>query len=313
MPQTIQSISFQENKISLVQAEVDDHNITIQKAQNSSLPLGINLRNVENPELVAATSNHFISLTEELGLNTEHVRFLLPANFLLIKKVFVDSSVPEEKYGDFVKGEISQVLTHSTEDYLIYMPEYHNENNDLKELLVVVFKKAFRNFFLQVAEKANFHLENISVSCFTVDELFRKFFTNQMGKHLLVNFSEYGYHLIISDEKKFLNTLFKPYSKALQKVNRLNDEEILNSFDTMLKEIQSPAPLDQPLHSISQIFLFGSYFKEHWLEPIQSRSAIPAQLLNPVETSEWRIVLQQDVISPADAYRYVEPLSNLLD
>ena len=59
-----------------------------------------------------------------------------------------------------------------------------------------------------------------------MDDLFKKFFPDQIGQSLLVNFTERGYELIICDNKNFLNFLYKPYSKSLQSIEQLDDEEL---------------------------------------------------------------------------------------
>ena len=65
-----------------------------------------------------------------------------------------------------------------------------------------------------------------------------------------------------------------------------------------------------PVYSISQVFLFGSYFKAHWLENLQSQSGLTLKILNPTDTTEWQI-LSEDNGFDSPAYRFVEPLSNI--
>jgi len=313
MSQTIQSFCFQENQISWIQAEVDNHNITIQKAKESPLPLEITLNNINLPDTVNTIANHLNSLTGSKSPNPENVRFLLTGKFMMIKKVLVDNTIPEAKYGDFVKGEINQILTNSSDENMIYLPEYSVTRDNLKEILVVVFKKDILNFFKGIAKAAHLRLSQISVNCFSIDELYRKFYVDQIGQSLLVNFSERGFEFVISDEKNFLNFSYKPYSKTLQSITKLKDEDVLNAFTNVLEDIQSPNLIDNAIYSISKIFLFGNYFNINWLDNLQSQLDIPIQTLNPTESNNWRIIFNENSFNQAEAYRYVEPLSNLFE
>jgi Tfp pilus assembly PilM family ATPase len=313
MSQTIQSFCFQEKQISYIQAKIDDHNITIEKAKESLLPLEITLDNINLPDTVDKISHHLNSLTGSEDSLPKNVRFLLTGKFMLIKKVLVDNAVPEAKYGEFVKGEMNQVLTNSIDEYLMYLPEYSVTRNGYKEILVVVFKQEILNFFKRIAEAAHLRLSQISVNCFSIDDLYRKLYADQTGQSLLVNFSERGFELIISNEKNFLNFSFKPYSSKLEPITQLVEEDVLNSLISALKDIQSPILVDKPIYSISTIFLFGNYFKPEWLESLQSKLDVPVQILNPTESNEWRINYAETSFDQSEAYRYVEPISNLFE
>jgi hypothetical protein len=151
----------------------------------------------------------------------------------------------------------------------------------------------------------------MSINCFTIDDLFKKFFPDQIGQSLLVNFTERGYELIICDNKNFLNFLYKPYSNSLQSIEQLGDEEILSIFDSVLDEIQTPNKIDNPLYSISQIFVYGNYLKAQWLEILDSQFSIPVQMFNPMNNKIWRVIAEDPSFDPKNAYRFIEPFSNL--
>jgi hypothetical protein len=117
--------------------------------------------------------------------------------------------------------------------------------------------------------------------------------------------------MVISDENNFLNYNFKPYSKSLQSIEQLDENEVISTFATTLEDLQRPGPLEMPVFSISQIFLFGNYFKTQWLESLQKRSRLTLKILNPTATTEWQIISEDTNFTPQNAYRFVEPLSNI--
>jgi len=311
MSEIIQSISFQENKISWIQASINNSKINITRVTESLLPFVINFDNIQKPSTSLQIANHLTTLASSHGITLTNVRFLLSAKFMIVKKVLLDPSIPKDQIKEFVRAEYSQVLTEPCDNYIIYLPEYKGEINGLKETLTIALKKDLFNFFKKIAEEAKFPLSQMSVNCFAVDDFLKRLFPDQIGQRLLVNFTERGYELIISDEKEFLNFLYKPYSKTLQPIEQLDDDEALSIFDTVLEEIQSPGNVDHPLYSISQIYLYGNYFKREWFEILESQFSIPVQMLNPMDTKEWRIIAEDPSFDPKKAYRFVEPFSNL--
>ena len=311
MSEIIQSISFQANKISWIQASINNSKINITRVIESLLPFVLNIDNIKKPSTSLQIANHLTTIASNHGITLNNVRFLLSAKFMIVKKVLLDPSIPKDQMKEFVRAEYSQILTEPCDDYIIYLPENRGNVNGLSQILTIALKKDLFNFFKKIADEANFPLSQMSVNCFAVDDFLTKLFPDQIGQRLLVNFTERGYELIISDDKKFQNFLFKPYSKSLQPIEQLDDDEVLSIFDTVLEEIQSPSIVDHPLYSISQIYLYGSYFKREWLEILESQFSIPVQMLNPMDTREWRIIAEDPSFDPKKAYRFVEPFSNL--
>jgi len=311
MSEIIQSISFQENKISWIQASINNSKINISRVSESLLPFVINFDNIKKSSTSLQIANHINTLASSHGITMNNVRFLLSAKFMIVKKVLLDQSIPKNQVKEFIRAEYSQILTEPCDDYIIYLPQNNANTTGLNPILTIALKKDLFNFFKKIAEEANFPLSQMSVNCFAVDDFLTKLFPDQIGQRLLVNFTERGYELIISDNNQFMNFLYKPYSKALQPIEQLDDDEVLSVFDTVLEEIQSPSILNHPLYSISRIYLYGNYFKREWLEILESQFSIPVQMLNPMDTREWRVIAEDPSFDPKKAYRFVEPFSNL--
>jgi len=312
MSEKINSISFQDNRVSWLNAELGDHTITVNRAIESLLPLVINLENIQQATAPTQMANHLRTLASSHDISIENIRFVLPSKFLLVKRILVDQYVTNENFREIVMDEMSQILSESSDNYYIYTPEFQSTNENYREIISVAFKKQILQFFQDIASKADITPDQILVNCFTVDSLFRKFFPDQIGQSLLANFSERGYEIVISDEKNFLTTIFKPYSKSLMSIEQLDDEEILSMFDSIIEEIQIPGSIGNPIYSISQIYLYGSYFKPQWLDMLRSQFSIPVHTLNPMDTREWRLITNDPAFNPDEAYRFVEPLSTLI-
>jgi hypothetical protein len=314
MGDTINSICFKENNITWVQAEIDSsQRITIKKVVESPLPFIINYDNIQKPTTALQIANHIKSLANTNEIDFQNMRFLLSAKFAIIKKVQVDQYIPQEQYSLLLRTELSNLLTDVIDDYLVYEPDYVREgkSNSLKELLAVSIRKDFFNFIQQIATEANLSVDRISLNCFSIDEIYRRFFPNLMGQSLLVNFAERGFEFVISDESNFLNYIYKPYSKSLQNIDQLDEKEILSNFTTIVDHIQHPDTVDLPLYSFSHIFLFGSYLKPDWLNVLNQEFSIPVKIFDPASATEWEIIATDENFDTPGTYRFVEPLSNI--
>lgn len=308
----IQSIAFHENKVNWVQAAVTEQSVVVQRAVESLLPLVINYENLNKSTAALQIANHLKSVAKAHDFEPDDVRFVISGSFVFIKKILVNQTIPEENYQDVAEFELDHILADAIEQFFLYFPEYEGEQNHMRQVLTVAVRRDLLKFFQEVGKESGFNLKAINLNCFTVDELFRRLYPNEIGQTLLVNFTNKGYEFIISDEKKFLDFLFKPYSRTLQDIELLDEDELLSVFDTVLEEVQKSGPGDSPLYSISQIYVFGAYFKPQWLEILQTQTNIPIKIFNPLKTAEQQIISQDPGFSSAEAFRFVEPLSNLL-
>lgn len=309
---TVQSISFHENNVSWVEVEVGaSQSATVKKAIESPLPVSINFDNLHKSASAVQIANHLRSLADSHHLGGGETRFLLSARFALVKKILVDQEIPESLYSELARNELNYVFSASTDDYLIYQPQYSREQDALREILTVALRKDLYSFFEEVAREADFTLEKINLNCFTVDNLYHRFFPNLIGQTLLVNFAERGLEIVISDQRDFLDFRFKPYSRSLQTIDQFDQNEVVSIFYNMLAELQQPGRLDAPLYSISQVYLFGSFFKSEWLEQFQDNCNLPLRVLNPTDTAEWQIIVDDTNLNTAGTCRFVEALSNI--
>lgn len=312
MGDLVNSVCFQENNITWVQAEIDgNNNLNIKRVAENPLPFVINFDNLQRPATSLEIASQLKKMREEYGVGDGSVRFLIPARFGMVKKVYVDQYIPQDVHEELVRFELEQTLPASTNDYLIYRPDYSRETNFLQELLTVVVPKNLFAFFREIAEEAQLSVKEINLNCFALDNLYRKLFPNLIGETMLVNFTQHGYELILSDQKNFLNYLYKPYSRNLQSVEQLSDEEIASNFISLVEDIQRPGAVDTPLYSISQIYLFGSFFKPEWLERVTDRGLPTTRILNPTDSTEWQIVFTEPSLNTNELYRFVEPFSNI--
>lgn len=312
MGEIVNSISFQQNTLCWVQVELNaGQSITIQRVVESPLPFVINYDNVQKPTTAVRIANHLNSLIDRNDLGSQHVRFLLSARLGLVRKVLVDHYLPQEMYADMVHTELDSVFTSPLEEFHIYQPDYARRKQSLRELLTVSIRKDVLTYMQQAGKANNFGISHIGLNCFTIDELYRRFFPNLIGQSLLINFAENGFEVIISDEETFLDYFYRPYSKSLQTIEQVTLQDVAATFSELLGEIQQAGPNGMPIYSPAQAFLFGSAFREDMMETLQAQSNVPLRILNPAETTEWQIISNDPTFDSANAFRFVEPLSHI--
>ncbi|RMI24928.1 MAG: hypothetical protein D6681_01820 [Calditrichaeota bacterium] len=310
MGTVISSVAFQENSVSWVQVELEgEQRLTIQRVVESPLPFVINYDNLQKPTPPLQIAKYLNSLAAEKDLYTDHVRFLLSARFGLVKKVLADRTVPEAVYPELVEREMHSIFTDKVEHYQFYYPEYRRSSGALREILTVALRKEALAFFRQIAREAGFVVPQVSLNCFTLDELYRKFFPNLIGQTLLVNFTDQGFETTVSDETDIVECEFVPYSRTMQNIEQLEDKEVLGAFARLLEKFQNPGVTDRPRYSLSQIFVFGAYLQPHWVNELRNQSNIPLRLLKPTDTSVWQITVDDPTFSEIGEHHFVEPLS----
>jgi len=307
----IQSISFQENRVNWLQAKLNGQKIEVQRAIDSLLPLAINYENVNKTTTAIEIANHLKSLVKSHDLEIGSSIFTIPGSYVFIKKIKVDEAISEDNYQEIAEYELGQQLGESLKDFFLYYPDYRNHKDSTIEILAIAFRQELFNLFQKVAEEAGLSLEQINVNCFTLDEFHRQLYPGEIGNTLLVNFTNRGFELTVVDEKRFQDYFFIPYSKSLQSIEQLDDENILSIFDSVLEEVQKNAPGSRPRYSISRIYVFGAYANPAWIDLLRSQTNIPIQLFDPLKSSERQVIVLEQGFNTSEAFRFVEPLSNL--
>ncbi|RMF61633.1 MAG: hypothetical protein D6748_01205 [Calditrichaeota bacterium] len=312
MSETINSIAFQDNYISWVQAEVTGgQSVSIKRVAEGPLPFILNYDNLQKTTTALQIANQLKGMAEKAEFSSENVRFLLSARMGFVKKVLVDQFIPENQYLSLIKAELNYILTSPVEEFIVYQPDYERELSGMKELLAVAIRKQIYEFTRQIAREAGFQLSQMNLNCFAIDEIFRKFFPNVIGQTLLVNFTERGLEFILSDEKNFLNFTFKPYTRSMLPIDQLNTADVFSVFEKALQDFQKMAEEDSSAYSITQVFLFGYYFKSDWLGTLRDKCQLPLRVFNPLESTEWQVLSEDENLDVTNAYRFVEPLSNI--
>ena len=307
----ISSLSFQEDSILWTEASVQDKTIYLERTVSEQLPLSINYQTFTQTASAKQIANHLNALIQKYELQTGDIRFGIPSQFAIIKKIKVDKSVPAENYREIAGFEMEKSWNIPAREFRVFLPDYSRKTDHYTELLVVAVRNNLLQFFEDVARTARLNLTAITPNCFTVDEFFRLLYPAAEGEVLLFGWQRKGFDAIISDKDNFIDYYYRPYNADLQSIDQLEEEELFSAFDLVWEEIQQPPVLEESLHRINAIFLYGYHFKPDWLNPIASRVNVPVKMLNPHESSQYQVKSRNSEFSDSQIYRIIEPISNI--
>ncbi|RMG67645.1 MAG: hypothetical protein D6715_04290 [Calditrichaeota bacterium] len=308
----VHSFCFQENKVTWLYAERHNRVLTVRRAEESLLPIMINAENLERSATAIQVANHLTTLAREYDLQVRQGLFLLSPKFALVRPVVVDKSLPSQLQPDYPRQEMLQTLTLPEDEYLIYVPQYERENNGYLLKLAIALNIQLYRFFQRVVEESGWQVNHIGLSSFALDALYRATYPDLTGQSLLVNFTERGYELTLVDENGFLDVFYRPYSRNIESIERLEEEAILSNFDAMLEDIQRPEPLVHPKYNIAHILVFGSYFRPEWKDMLISQTTIPIQIFDLSQLGNWQLVFDDPDLSAETAFRFIEPIAQII-
>lgn len=311
MAKEVNSISFQEDFFFWTETAIENQIIDVKKAVSDSLPLSIDADTLEQSTSVKQIANQINAVAQKYELKSDKVRLTIPSRFSLIKKVTVDESIPEENYRDVVSMEFSSSWDESPENYHLYLPEYMRKRNGYKELLAVGLRKKVLEFFEKIGEEAQIGVESIAPTCFPVDEFFRTLYPDKEGQTLLVGCQRRGYDLLILDQINFLHYTFRPYTSNLDKIDQLDEEDVVSNFQSVFEELQHPPILENPVFHVNSIYFYGFHFKPGWLELIREEVNVPVDLLNFEKSSTFRLTTENSQVKTGEIFQFAEPLSNI--
>ncbi len=308
----VHSFSFQENKVTWVYAERNNRVLTLRRAEESLLPVMINAENLERTATAIQVANHLSMLAREYDFQVRQGYFLLSPKFALVRPVALDKSIQHPQQVQYVRQEMCQTLTLPEDEYLIYVPDYQREKNNYLVRLGIGLNIQLYRFFQRVVEETGWQVTQLGLSSFALETLYRSAYPDLTDTSLLVNFTERGYELTLVDEKGFLDVFYRPYSRSMESIEQLEEESILSNFDAMLEEIQRPEPLVQPRYTITNILVFGSYFRPEWKDLLISQTTVPVQLFDLNKLRDWQLVFDDLELSQDSSFRFIEPIAQII-
>ncbi len=308
----ISSISFQEDFVLWTEASVENEAIHLERAVSDSLPISINHSTINDPSTAKEIGIKLKNLSNEEGLNTKQVRLNFPGRFAIIKKVMVDKNIDPQHYPEIVAFNLSQAWKEPKENYSLFIPEFSRSAGTYREVMAVAILNRITDFFSAIAEEAGLNVENVSPSCFTVDNFFRQMDFDYNNHVLLLGLQRRGYDVIISDKQDIVRYSFRPYDADLKPIDQIEEDEFISHFDNLLDEIKQPTALSKPLYDIHSIYFYGFHFKPVWLDMIQAQIQIPVSLFNLNQSAAYNVTIHDPDIDATKLYQFIEPLSNII-
>jgi hypothetical protein len=306
----IVSISFREDSFTWLELSKNENNLDIQRAVFQKLPFFINHKSLNEPQTKSKVTESLKAIIQKSNLDDKTINLSIPGRFALIKNIPTDETLPTDGLENLVNFEFEKLWDESRQNYNIYLPK-QNSAKETASTLAVAIRKIILDFFNEVFQKVDVKLNSFTVSCFSVEELFRQFFPETTGQSLLLGWQRRGFDAIVTDKEKFVSYRFHSYNKKFDPIEKITEFDLANAFSNLLLEIQQPKILDEPILEVQTIYNFGYYFKPNWLDFMRSRVQIPINLYNFDASSKFGLTISEKKLNPELVYKYVEPLSNV--
>jgi hypothetical protein len=305
----IVSISFRDDSFILTELSKNENTIDIQRAVYKKLPLFINHKSIQESETIQQIASGLTEVSKDLNLQEKSVHVTIPGRFALIKKIFLDDSIPPDTIKNLVSFEFEKLWDESRQNYHVYLTEESSDKNK-NDILAVAIRKKTLEFYNSLFQEMEIDPEIISLSCFTIEELLKKAFPDSTGQSLLLGWQRRGLEAILSENEKFVSYRFQSYNKKYDPIETISEFDLANAFSSLLQELKKPKGLSEELFQIQTIYNFGYYFKPEWLDFMRSRTKIPINLFNFDTSSKYTLKISESAMNPEHVYRYIEPLSN---
>jgi len=306
----IVSISFREDSFTWLELSKNENNLDIQRAVFQKLPFFINHKSLNESQTKSKITESLKKIITNSNLDNRTINLSIPGRFAIIKNIPTDETLPADGLENLVNFEFEKLWDESRQNYHIYLPE-QNSTKETATTLAVAIRKIILDFFNEVFQEVDVKLDSFTLSCFSVEELFRQFFPETTGPSLLLGWQRRGFDAIVTDKEKFVSYRFQSYNKKFDPIEKISEFDLANAFSNLLFEIQQPKILNEPILEIQTIYNFGYYLKPNWLDFMRNRVQIPINLYNFDASSKFGLTISEKKLNPEFVYKYVEPLSNV--
>ncbi len=307
----INSVSIWEDALIWTQLSKDDTSIGIKRAVWEALPILINHQTIQDNDAIEQISSHLREFINNHQFSKDKVQLNIPGRFAIIKYITLETTIPEKNFSDQVIYEFEKLWEESNSNYDIYLPNFDKSVNPEKQTLAIAIRKNVLEFFKNIFKNAGIELEALTVSCFSMDELFKNIFPNSSGQILLLGWQRRGFDAIIIDNQQFSNYLYSPYTTNLDPIEKVDEFELANGFSNLLYNLQHPSVLEASVYEIQTIYNYGYFFKTEWLDFMRSRVQVPINLFNLDASTKFKLSLETEQLVPDQIFKILEPISNL--
>ncbi len=308
MSEIISSLAFLEDRILWVQGTLLPDQIAIDQFVETELPFRLDRENISRATSTIQIANQLSYLAKANNLDTQAVRVSIPARFGLVKRVWVDSVMPESQWDAFVRNQIAAELTSPLDEYVLFLGKEKRPAEDHIELIAVLFRRDLQAFFKKISTESQVTFASLALHPFGVEELFRQLYGSLLGVSHLVNVTAYGIESTLINDNHFLQTLFYPFPEG----DALNDQ-FIKAFEMCQSDLVKRHEMSGgALGEVTGLFLYGYHLQPEWKEMVEELARVPVQVLALTENAPLQINPGNTDFPVERLYQYADVLGNFL-
>ncbi len=306
MSETIGSLAFLDDRIVWVQGSLIPGQIVIDRFVEAELPVSLSPDTISRATSTIQLANQLSYIAKANNLETDGIRVAIPARMGLIKRVWVDETIPEAQRKTFAKNQVAAELLSPLDDYVFYMSDQKQTANGHVELVTVLFRRELQAFFKKIAAESQLHFSRLVLNVFGIEELFREMYGNLLGTSQLINVTATGIESTLITETHFLLSIFYPFSSE-----GVSEDQFFKAFEMANSDIVKRNELGSSnFGEVTGIFIYGYHFQPEWVNRVKEIAKVPVQVLNFSENTNLQVNPGETDFPAENSFQYLDALGN---
>lgn len=280
-------VCFSDKKVKLVEVEFSGGQYQINRIMqlDANLPKnffsGLDL-NESSISQMSAILNQTI---DKAGLKLSKTVLTLDSRMVMVKKVPVDSDLPEQEMKNQINWEAEQYVPHSADDYIIdYNQLKGADEKPFNELLLVMVRRAVVDFWLRVFKNTQLELSIVDVDLFAAIRAIKSNYEYQKNEKIgLVDIGKEKVKITLMIEGDyFFSSEFDFHSTDRSVSSPEPDvDDLSRLISKELRRIILDNKLGTYVDDLDRIFLYGEKVSEDLVEGLQNAYNVRINKVNP--------------------------------
>lgn len=279
-------MSLRDDHLSMTEVAFGADARKVVNLAKSDLRVPFTFETINDRSTIQVLSEDISNLFKKSGFEYKQIALSIDSDFVLIKKIPIDTSLNEKEIREQVNWEVSQLMINQIENYVIDHELLNNTDrfNQAKQTIVVTVRKAIVDYLREVFAATDLHLHAIDVDVFSAQRILGEtyeFAPDQKIALVDIRKRNIQFSIIYNGFYLVLEVPF-PTDEGIE-AGPGKDEHLARIISKELRRIILDNKLGKSVEDMSEIFLYGDSVEDGIIDQLSQAHNVTINRFNPFE------------------------------
>jgi Tfp pilus assembly PilM family ATPase len=279
-------MSLREDNLRMAEVVFETDSRKVTNLAYSDLRSPFTFETINDRSAIHTLSEDISKLFETSGFHYKQIALSIDSDFVLIKKIPIDSSLNEKELREQINWEVSQLMINEIDHYIIdyELLSYTDRLNQARQTVVVTVRKSVVDYLREVFAATELYLKTIDVDVFSAQRVLTETYNLSPDQKIaLVDVRKRNLQFSVIHNGFFLVVEIAYPSDEGIEVGPGKNEHLSRIISKELRRIILDNKLGKSVEDMSEIFLYGDGVEDGIIDQLSQAHNVNINRFNPFE------------------------------